>query len=102
MLEEHSLALPVRADDEVMKCQRQFNNRVEARETPMTREHLFDEDARMSRSKKMDEPISRDGLRADFSCAFDVVHLSRFDPVEDRFRLREVIKRGIWHINYPY
>jgi hypothetical protein len=42
----------------------------------------------------MDESISGDGLRADFGRAFDLIHLSGFDPVEDRFRLRDVIKGG--------
>ena len=61
---------------------------MKARETSVTREHLFDEDARVSRAKKMDEPISCDGLRANFGSMFDGIHLRGFDAVQDGFGLR--------------
>jgi len=57
----------------------------------MAREHLFDKDARVPRPKEMDESIACDGLRTDFRGAFDDIQLSGFDPVEDRFGLRNVI-----------
>jgi hypothetical protein len=39
----------------------------------------------------MDESIAGDGSRTDFGCAFDGIQLSGFDPVENRFGLRNVI-----------
>src|SRR5215213_4266342 len=44
VFKEHRLALSIRANNEVVKCERQFDDRVEAGETPMTGKHLFDED----------------------------------------------------------
>src|SRR5919109_4599531 len=102
MLEEHRLALSVRADHEVVKRQGKLDNRVKAREAAMAREHLFDEDARVSRAEEMDETIACNGLRTKLGGALDVVHLGRFDAVEDRFRLCDVIKRSNWHVHYPY
>src|SRR5215216_1928573 len=102
VFEEHRLALSVRANDEIVKREGQLDDRMEAGETSMTREHLFDKNARVSCGKKMNEPISRDRLGAHLRCLFNPIHLCGFNPVEDLFCLCEVIKRGIWHIEYPY
>src|SRR5688500_6909455 len=91
VLKEHGLSLSIGADNEVVKRERQIVDRMEARETPMTREHLFDKDPRVARAEEMDQAIARDGLRAKLGSAFDGVHLRRFDPVEDRFGLGYVI-----------
>lgn len=87
VFEEHRLALPVRTDDEVVIREREFDDGMEAGETAVTREHLFDENARVSRAEEMDKPIARDALRAKVGGAFDGVELSRFDALEDGFGL---------------
>jgi hypothetical protein len=53
----------------------------------VTWEHLFDENARVSRAKEMDESITGDGLRTELGGAFDGIQLGGFDPIEDGFCL---------------
>src|SRR5262245_8148156 len=66
MLEEHCLALSIRADNEVMKCEGQLNDGMEPWKTSVTRKHLLDENTRVPRAKQVDQSISCNGLRANF------------------------------------
>src|SRR5262245_3361084 len=91
VLEEHCLSLSVRADHEVMKGEGELDDGMETWKTSMPREHLLDENPRVPCAKQVDQSISRDGLRAKFSCAFDNIHLSRFDPIENCSGLRYII-----------
>jgi hypothetical protein len=92
MFEKHCLALPVRANNEVVIRKREFDNGMEARKTAMARKHLFNEDARVTRAKEVDQSISGDSLCAYFSGMFDRFHLRGLNAIEDRFCLSHVIK----------
>jgi len=52
MLKKHGLTLAVRANDQIVICEREFHNGVKTGETAVTREHLLDEDARVARAKR--------------------------------------------------
>jgi hypothetical protein len=51
---------------------------MKAREAPVTREHLFDKNARVPGAEEVDKPIACNRLRAPLGGTFDVVHLGRF------------------------
>ncbi len=63
-LDEHRLALAVRADDLGVERHRQLDHRVEARVRAVAREHLLDRDARVARPEQVDEAIGGDRVGA--------------------------------------
>ena len=60
VLQEHRLPLAVGADDGVVIGHRQLDDRVEARERPVAREHLLDRHPRMARCRRRG-PAGRPG-----------------------------------------
>ena len=59
-LDEHRLALTVRADDLRVEGQRELHDRMEAGIGAVAREHLLDGDAGMAGSEEVDEPVRGD------------------------------------------
>src|SRR5437762_6357645 len=51
IFQEHRLPLAVRANDGIVKGEREFDNRVEAGEGTVTRPHLFHEDSAVARTE---------------------------------------------------
>ena len=70
---------------------------MKAWKTTVTREHLFDENARVACAKQMDESITCDGLRTNFSGVFDRIHLRGADPFKNELSLVDIFKRGVCH-----
>ena len=86
VLQEHRLPLPVRADDRVVIRHRQLDDRMEARERPVAREHLLDGHPRVARPEDVDEPSRQDRRREPRRASRIAVELRRLDRVERRSR----------------
>lgn len=91
------MPLSVRADDEVVVCEREFDNGVEAGKTSVTWEHLFDEDAGVARAEEMDKSIPGDGLSAEFGGAFDGVRLCGADALKNGLCLIKICESRVGH-----
>ena len=63
VLQEHRLPLAVGADDRVVIGHRQLDDRVEARERAVPREHLLDGHPRVARAEDVDQPARRGSPR---------------------------------------
>ena len=90
MLEEHGLPLAVRADHQVVVGEGELDDGMEAGEAAVAGEHLFDNDARMSRAEEVDESVACNGIGTDFGGPLDGIELRGFDSFEDGFRLGEI------------
>lgn len=62
VFEEHGLTLAIRAHDEVVEGQREFDDGIEARKRTVTRPHLLDEDAAVAGTEDVDHLTGEDGL----------------------------------------
>ena len=82
-LDEHRLTLAVGADDRVVIAHRQLDDRVEARERAVPREHLLDGHPRVPGAEDMDEATGEDRVGAGGGHLRDRVRLG-LDAVEQR------------------
>jgi hypothetical protein len=81
-LDEHRLALAVRADDLGVVGHAQLDDRVEARVRAVAREHLLDGDPRVARAEEVHQPAAADRPRAEGAGALDLLRLGALDPLE--------------------
>ena len=63
ILQEHRLPLAVRADDQVMKAQRQLDDRIEAGERAVARPHFLDQNPAVARAEQMDHAPGQNRFR---------------------------------------
>ena len=92
-LDEHRLALPIRADDLRVKRHRQLDERIEARVRAVAWEQLLDRHARMAGAERVDEPAGRDRVRAQPARRVERLRL-RLQTVEQLAGAREKLRRG--------
>ena len=61
VFEKHRLPLAIRADDQVVEREREFDDRVEAGKRAVARPHLLDHDARVAGAEEVDHASGADG-----------------------------------------
>ena len=95
-LDEHRLALAVRADDLGVERHRQLDHRVEPRVRAVAREHLLDRDARVAGPEQVDEAVVRDRLGAPAAGGLDGLALGRRQALEQDASPRDSHSRAGW------
>ena len=96
-LDEHRLALPVRADHLSVEGHRQLHDRVEAGVGAVAREHLLDGNAGVPGAEEVDEPVPGDRVGAERCHPADGLALA-LEPVEQVFGGPEVPRRLRAHV----
>src|SRR4051794_20299156 len=93
VLEEHCLALAVRADHEVMKTEGEFDDRIESGERSVTGPHLLNEDAAVSRAEQMDHAAGENGFAKPFGGLLNLELLERHDVEQFPTALKVLCRR---------
>ena len=93
ILEEHRLALAIRADHPVVKRQRQFHDGIPAWERPVARPHLLHHDATVSAAENMDHAPGENARGKQIRGARDGIGLSGHG-IEQAAALEEIISGG--------
>ena len=82
VFEKHGLSLAIGADDEVVKCEREFDDGIEPGKRAIAGPHFFDHDARVPGSKHVDHAAGQNGGGEEVGGLGDQWQL-RFDRVDE-------------------
>ena len=93
VFQEHRLPLAVRADDEVVKAQREFDDRIETGERAVARPHLLDHDAAMAGAEDVDHAARENAFREPVRRLRDRIALA-LHLIDDRTAFAEIIGGG--------
>jgi hypothetical protein len=90
MFQKHGLPLPIGAYDQIVKGEREFDQREKARKAAVTRVHLFDEHTRMTSAEEVNKAIAGNGIGANIGRLLNSGHLLFLNVGEDSLGFGQV------------
>ena len=99
VFQEHRLPLPIGANDQIVKRNRQLDDGIETGKGAVTGPHLLDHDARVAAAENMHHAPGQDRLREPVRRLADRLVL-RGDHVHQRAALGQIIQKWLVHARH--